>query len=618
MNKNYVVYAVNYIENTEGKKLNNEDIIKYVKHYIDKDISKGAIMLTGAWGSGKSYFIQNSLLDELQKDDKIKCVIVSLYGLKSVDEISKSIYFELRFGFMKTKSEATETSILAAKTIVKGVTSFLGIDLKASNNDISNLYKSVDLKGKLIVLEDLERCQIDIIDVLGFVNNLVDQDGVKVLLVANENEFLHYETIEVDKPNYLDTRMERVSANRPDKKTENYLKTKEKTINDTIIFEGNFNESLKNIIEQFNDEYLKEFAKDETIKEICSKMESCRCFNLRSFIYACQKTVDIFEQIPKEYLKDIEFVKAIYYGIIIYVCRIKSGRKLSWGAEKYFSIELGDQAAPLFKFCYEYIMKQTCNLTQIDDVYEAWKEKNRYDKNKSNGDNDIDIISDYSIHSEEEIVAAVKHLTNRLSNPDDISFYKYGTIAVYLILIEHLLECDIGTAKERLVQNLKGKGDKLQIEYVFRTIMSEDEDENILNEYHLLRKDMENALKRGILDIPNFSYLPEQTEKFCDYIYNHEDILYENHSFARELDILKMAKMFEECSLVDKDYIRLVFEHVYNSEKSEEFLRNDLDSIKELKNCIEKSAKNSKGDKIEKLQYELFLRKLTDIVEKLQ
>ena len=38
--------------------------------------------------------------------------------------------------------------------------------------------------------EDLERSSIDIIEVLGFVNNLVEQDGVKVLLVANEEEII--------------------------------------------------------------------------------------------------------------------------------------------------------------------------------------------------------------------------------------------------------------------------------------------------------------------------------------------------------------------------------------------------------------------------------------------
>lgn len=53
------------------------------------------------------------------------------------------------------------------------------------------LYSSVDLSSKLLVFEDLERSNIDLIKLLGYVNNLVERDGVKVLLVANENEILN-------------------------------------------------------------------------------------------------------------------------------------------------------------------------------------------------------------------------------------------------------------------------------------------------------------------------------------------------------------------------------------------------------------------------------------------
>lgn len=598
--------------------MKREEVVSYIQHYLDKDISKGAIMLTGAWGTGKSYFIQEYLLEALKRDNENRCVVVSLYGLKSVEEISKCIFFELRAGFLKSKNEAVTTSLLAAKTVVRGVTSLFGVDLKASDEDMLKLYKSVDLKNKLIVLEDLERCQIDIIEVLGFVNNLVDQDGVKVLLVANENEFLHYETVEEDKLDIYGIKSEKVLVKRPTKETEYYLKIKEKTVNDTIVFEGDFFGAIKSIIIQFDNKYLSLFVDDINIEDIYSIMILCRSFNLRSFIYACQKTVDIFEKIPADYLNDSKFLKDIYYGIIFFVLRIKSGRELKWGDEKYFSIDLGSEATPLFKFCYEYIMEQTCDLTQIEDIYKSWQEKNRYNEHKSNADNDINIICNYHIHSEEEIIAAVNRLSERLSNPDDLSFYMYGTIAVYLISIKHLLGCDITDAKKRLVANLKGRGDKLQLEYIFRTVMREDENEDVLNEYQSLRKEMANALKTGTLGIENFSYLPEQTKDFCDYINDNEGRLLNNHSFAGALDIIKMAKMFEECSLEQKNDIRGVFLRVYRSANIADFLRDDLESIEELKFHINQAAELCKGDKIEKLQYEFFLSNLSDIIQKLE
>ena len=96
----------------------------------------------------------------------------------------------MRMRQFKKPSEKVNAGILVGKTILKGVAGFFGIDLSKDEKSLQKLYESINLDGKLIVLEDLERCSIDIIELLGFVNNLVEQDGVKVLLVANEDEFI--------------------------------------------------------------------------------------------------------------------------------------------------------------------------------------------------------------------------------------------------------------------------------------------------------------------------------------------------------------------------------------------------------------------------------------------
>ena len=110
----------------------------------------------------------------------------------------------------------------------------------------------MDLTGKLIILEDLERSGIDILEVLGYVNNLVEQDGVKVLLVANESEIKQYVPIiaETKEQQNIADLLDRVTDHENRKYTETtqkYLETKEKTVSDTIIFEGNFGEAAKQI-----------------------------------------------------------------------------------------------------------------------------------------------------------------------------------------------------------------------------------------------------------------------------------------------------------------------------------------------------------------------------------
>lgn len=71
------------------------------------------------------------------------------------------------------------------KTLLKNI-AHIDIDFDLSEPNYKKLYDLVNLKDKLIIFEDIERSSVDIIEFLGYVNSLVEQDGVKVLLVANE------------------------------------------------------------------------------------------------------------------------------------------------------------------------------------------------------------------------------------------------------------------------------------------------------------------------------------------------------------------------------------------------------------------------------------------------
>ena len=147
-----------------------EELNKYMKNYVENDITGRAIMLTSAWGSGKSYYVKNILKKHLESDEggKHDCVIVSLYGITSIADISKAIYVDLRTLIKESKSELATTAGVAAKiigkTLLNGLTSIANIDIaKLSDNDFQKVYESINLTGKLIVLEDMERTKIDLI-----------------------------------------------------------------------------------------------------------------------------------------------------------------------------------------------------------------------------------------------------------------------------------------------------------------------------------------------------------------------------------------------------------------------------------------------------------------------
>ena len=64
------------------------ELNNYIEHYLKEDKTHTAIMLTGEWGSGKTYYIENKLVPFLQNSQKNRCVVISLYGVESISEIS--------------------------------------------------------------------------------------------------------------------------------------------------------------------------------------------------------------------------------------------------------------------------------------------------------------------------------------------------------------------------------------------------------------------------------------------------------------------------------------------------------------------------------------------------
>ena len=259
----------------------------FILNYLKNDITGRAIMLTGEWGSGKSYYIKNTLKPFLATY-KHKCAVVSLYGLTDVSEISKAIYVELRTIKKATESEVGNTAKvvgkIVGKTLINGLVSKIGFDIgNISEDDFQKVYDSIDLSEKLIILEDVERTHIDMVVLLGYINNMCENDGVKVLLVTNENELIHTYTEITEEGNHIERYTEKTAA---------YKRAKEKTVGDTIKFECDYPTTIQQIIKSFGDA-LEKFHNQEYAEDVFSIFVFVGSCNLRAFIYACQKSKEL-------------------------------------------------------------------------------------------------------------------------------------------------------------------------------------------------------------------------------------------------------------------------------------------------------------------------------------
>ena len=176
-----------------------------IRNYLSME-STGALMVSGEWGCGKTYHIEKVVMSALQKKGW-NPVKISLFGIESVNEIPLRIANNYKWT-ESDKGEGTEKEKKklrlwgwAKEKIGKIVAKWRPIasnipwlkdfvDVAALLSNYSGLLYNLIPTGKtVIILDDIERA-IDTIDVhtlLGVINDLVEQRGYKVIVIANNS-----------------------------------------------------------------------------------------------------------------------------------------------------------------------------------------------------------------------------------------------------------------------------------------------------------------------------------------------------------------------------------------------------------------------------------------------
>jgi len=217
----------------------NEHIESFLDHYIDLAVApEYAVLLTGKWGSGKTFFIKNFL--ESKKDDK-KIINISLFGLTKLEEINEQIFQQLH-PILSHKYMS-----IAGKFLKGAVKLGTSIDLNGDKkDDVSininqfDLYSPDDNARKreyIFVFDDLERTKIHISEVLGYINTLVEKDGIKVIILANESK--------------IDENDKNIETKIDEKKT--YKDFKEKVIGKTFKVTQDFDSAFNSFISLVSD-----------------------------------------------------------------------------------------------------------------------------------------------------------------------------------------------------------------------------------------------------------------------------------------------------------------------------------------------------------------------------
>ena len=170
-----------------------EDLVESILDYVRSDYTDYAIMINGEWGVGKTHFWNNKIrkkIETMQLNGKrYTTIYMSLYGISNLEEISKKIFIEttqLMDKNLRKFMDANEQTTIPeyAKTGLD-MANFFGVTQNGDKIDYSDFFSTDD---KVLCFDDLERANVDVIDILGYINNFVEHDHIKTIIICNEKE----------------------------------------------------------------------------------------------------------------------------------------------------------------------------------------------------------------------------------------------------------------------------------------------------------------------------------------------------------------------------------------------------------------------------------------------
>lgn len=168
----------------------NESIAKFLDRYCTQSAAPGyAVLLKGPWGSGKTWFIEN-YRKSLELKGK-RTLYVSLFGVSKSTDIKDQFFAQIH---PKLANPTTKRALGIVKHFIKGT---VKIDLDGDGADegslqisLPDIEKWVSTSEAVLIFDDLERTSMTLEDSLGFINQFVEHDGYRVIILANESNRL--------------------------------------------------------------------------------------------------------------------------------------------------------------------------------------------------------------------------------------------------------------------------------------------------------------------------------------------------------------------------------------------------------------------------------------------
>ena len=317
----------------------NQAAKQYLSDYFDLDMSPHyAVMLTGAWGSGKTHFIEK-VCDE-HKDRKIH--YISLYGLSATSEIDDLIYAQLHP--ILANKHIKFVGKLATMTLKLG--GFIDLNGDGKGDVDASLSPKIDLSSimnadgnpqTIFVFDDFERCGIEAKVLLGYINYYVEHVGAKVVILSNPEKI----------------------------EDENFQTLKEKVIGQSIEVQMDVDSALTEFIGLFAENPFRQVLLDNEIliKETFNSANYKNLRSLRTSFIALQRLYNALPQKAKDSDKYCEELLTLALPLSL---EMSSGQDIEMLLDYWSSVMVADEKEELSKIRNKYPKVRWAQISELE------------------------------------------------------------------------------------------------------------------------------------------------------------------------------------------------------------------------------------------------------------
>ncbi len=264
----------------------NQHIHEFLNYYIEEvEKPEYAILLSGKWGSGKTFFI-NQITEKYQTEKNI--VKISLFGLKSKEDIHKKVLLKL------FNIDDTHDVGVTAKLVGQVLKKFTGINL--SDMPMGWALKQEGNQNAIFIFDDLERAGIELLEFHGYVNELTETHKQKVILLADEDKL---------------------------KEDEKYVLFKEKTVGKTFGIEQDFETAFKIFTDELENAKEVLNSNQSIIQSVFDIASYQNLRSLRQGILDFDRLINSFEDKFKNHPELMTEIIQIFFALTF---EIKSGK----------------------------------------------------------------------------------------------------------------------------------------------------------------------------------------------------------------------------------------------------------------------------------------------------